>query len=199
MRHATPEQLALLASNDLGWMERVRLNGHVGSCETCRRELAAFESTRVRAREQAGEPRDWDRLAAEMRANIRLGFEAGECVAEPHPARLAAASASGYFRPAFAVAAAVALIAGGSWIARETWLNGEPNLLRSEAVAAAGPRVVLSASPDGLEIRENGASLALVHDTGAHASVSVGAGGSLSARYIDEDTGQVTIHNVYAE
>jgi hypothetical protein len=199
MRHATQEQLALLAANDLGWLEGFRLRGHVGTCETCRRELAAFELTRERIHEEATEPRDWDRLAAEMRANIRLGFEAGECVSESQETRARAASVSGYLRPALAVAAAVALIAGGSWIARDSWLDGDAALLRPQAGLPADAEVVLRASPDGLEIQENGASMSLVHDVGAHASVSVGVGRSLSAQYIDEDTGQITIHNVYAE
>src|SRR4029077_20826010 len=50
----------------------------------CRSWVAAFDSDRESIRQLAAEmPQgvNWDRMAAEMSANVRVGLEAGECVA----------------------------------------------------------------------------------------------------------------------
>jgi len=46
-------------------------------------------------------------------------------------------------------------------------------------------------------VRENGGSLALLHPRSDGLTISVNMQGSAGARYIDSDTGQVTINRVY--
>ena len=60
--------------------------------------------------------------------------------------------------------------------------------------------MVVSASDKGIELRENGTSLGISQGSAPPLSVSVSVQGSASARYIDTETGQVTITSVsYAQ
>jgi hypothetical protein len=183
MSHPLPERLALLASNDVPWFERARLRWHVGRCPACASEVRTFQAARqLAASEDLPAGLDWNRLSAEMTANIRLGLAAGECVAE------LPSEQAGFFRPAFAVASVAALLYGA------TWVYG----LRNRPVPPV-PGVLLEAAADGIAVQENGARLALIHSGSGPESVSVGAGGSLRASYIDDDADRVTIHHVYAQ
>ena len=81
--HPNEIQLSLYAGGDLSLLERIRTSLHVRGCERCRAEVAALESRREELRRAADEmPADlnWERLAAEMTGNIRVGLAAGECV-----------------------------------------------------------------------------------------------------------------------
>jgi hypothetical protein len=194
IRHATETQLALFQAGELGLVERLRVRWHVNSCEYCGNELAAFEEARAVFMHGANEvPQDleWDQLSAEMAANIHLGVEAGECV-RPQPVSRPAATPfqwSAIWRPGLAVASVVVVLYAGTWAVTKK--------LGSKATNEAG--IVLEARPGSLEIRENGAAFSLVRASTASTAISVGTGGSLRARDIDEDTGQVTIYHVYAE
>ena len=82
MKHPNQATLALHAGGDLGPFARWRMERHLAKCERCGEEVAAFDShARDRRRELSEIPEvPWNRLAAEMKANIRLGLAAGECV-----------------------------------------------------------------------------------------------------------------------
>src|SRR6185436_18408772 len=102
MKHPSQEILALHAGGDLGWLAGWKTARHVAVCERCAGEVAAFRDLRDALPELAEIPElPWNRMAADMRANIRLGLAAGECVrsvSEPVPlfrgARIAMALAS---------------------------------------------------------------------------------------------------------
>src|SRR5262249_22319752 len=73
--------LALYAGGDLGFFARWRVERHLANCESCGQEITAFEATREIVTDLAEIPDiAWSRLAGEMKANIRLGLAAGECV-----------------------------------------------------------------------------------------------------------------------
>ena len=206
-RHATETQLALFQTGELGLMDRMRLRWHVNSCERCGNELAAFEEARSvlgACAQELPAGVDWNRLSAEMSANIHLGVAAGECVrpvsragasssansANSNDARQSFFSWSAIWRPGLAVASLVVMVYAGTWMVTK----------KMGSKIQSDDRVVLEARPDSLEIRENGAAFSLVRaSTAGVASFSVGTGGSLRARDIDEDTDQVTIYHVYAE
>jgi len=197
--HATETQLALLQTGELGLVESWRVRWHVRSCERCGSELALFEDARMALESEAGQmpaDLDWRRLSAEMTANIHLGVEAGECV---RPARVASEAAATPFswqamwRPGLAVATVIVMLYAGTWmVTKKMGANARQSAGRNH-------EVVLEARPGSLDIRENGAAFSLVRASTATADISVGAGGSLQARDIDEDTGQVTIYHVYAQ
>jgi hypothetical protein len=56
--------------------------------------------------------------------------------------------------------------------------------------------MVVSANDKRIELRENGTSLGISQGSAPPLSVSVSVQGSASARYIDTETGQVTITSV---
>src|ERR1035438_9855471 len=81
MRHPDQTILALYAGQDLGWFRRRRTEGHLARCRQCRGEVQAFASARDHLVALNELPAiSWNRLAIEMKANIRLGLAAGECV-----------------------------------------------------------------------------------------------------------------------
>jgi hypothetical protein len=184
MKHPDAEQLALYAGGELGAFRRWRAGAHLAACEPCRREVNAFRDARLRLRDEAAElpaGLEWASLAGEMKANIRLGLIAGAIV-EPGartPQRLG-------WRAAAGVALATVVVLTG-W-----FLNvprpGQPT-----------PGVVLEATEAGLELRENGRALTMLQPASATVTYTVNAERSMRARYVDSDTGQVTITNVYAQ
>jgi hypothetical protein len=55
----------------------------------------------------------------------------------------------------------------------------------------------LRTTPDGIAVRAQGATLTIMHPRSA--VVLLSGSTSMSARYVDEDSGQVTITKVYAQ
>src|SRR5947209_631676 len=85
--HPTEIELSQLAGGDCGRVTQFFLNRHVRGCERCLDTVAEFVMLRHNLASEIPDL-DWDRLEAEMRANIHLGLEAGECVRRPLQARL---------------------------------------------------------------------------------------------------------------
>jgi len=189
--HPQETQLALYASGDLPWWASLRLRSHLSGCAHCRAELNAFASSRKALRDASLEfPPElhWGKLAAEMKANIRLGLAAGE-IAGPVVER----SAPSWFdtwRTAGAMASVTIAVLGAYWLSRPVPVMPQISLARE---------IVLKATPAGVQLEENGSALALMHRGSEAVTLTVGAQGSLRARYLDDDTGEVTIHHVYAE
>jgi hypothetical protein len=67
------------------------------------------------------------------------------------------------------------------------------------APGSSDARVVLKSGRAGIELAENGRSLSLLHRASERVTYTVGVQGELGARYVDEETGEVTIHHVYSE
>jgi ferric-dicitrate binding protein FerR (iron transport regulator) len=188
MNHPAASQIALYAGGDMNVLERWRMRRHVAQCDFCRREIEAFRSA-------AGQVRganvdlpasvNWDRLAAEMSANIHLGLEAGECVATPvrRPERIS-------WKAAAVVAGMTVMLATG-W-----WLNA-PHQRQPHAIRAA--QIEMRTTASGIQLNENGNALTLLHTRGRQKPIIVSAPGTLRARFVDTETGQVTINNVYTE
>src|SRR4051794_1056729 len=87
MKHPHESDLALFAGHDLGFLSEWRVSRHVARCEQCRASVDAFESARLEVTGLGELPPEiaWNRLASEMKANIRLGLAAGECVGPSEP------------------------------------------------------------------------------------------------------------------
>jgi hypothetical protein len=206
MTHPLQSDLALYSTGDLPPWRRPLLHMHLAGCDACRSWVAAFDSDRESIRRLAMEiPQgvNWDRLAAEMSANVRLGLEAGECVAS----RVRKPTMATGWRVA-AASAGVAVLLVSAW-----WLN----MPRADSVALArvmqkivqgpwrggleledrGPTVEVSAS--GIQLQQNGGTLGMSQGQQRPVNVTLSVQGSARARYIDSDTGQVTITGVYAQ
>jgi hypothetical protein len=188
MRHPGEMELALYAGHDLGWMDRIRVHWHLKSCSRCAEEVNSFESVSFEARsavDQIPASLNWNRLAAEMTANIHLGLEAGECVG---PAPIAKPERMGW--RAAVVMASMTVILFAAW-----WLNPP----RGREVAIHRAPAEIRTAPEGIEVKENGSALTLLHTRGQQTPIIVSTPGSLRARFVDADTGQVTINNVYSD
>lgn len=215
VRHPLESTLALHATGDLSVWNRMAVALHLRRCSSCRARVDIFVLDRERHLDSAGDLPpgvNWDRLSAEMAANIRVGLAAGECVS-PVAAREAAKGDrrpvpwygfvhAAQWRPALAIAG-LGIVFSAAW-----WLNMPSSgtsafgkiwdraVTPANAVVEYGP--VVAASPEGIEFRENGSTMG-VSTSAAPASVTVSFGGSASARYVDDDTGQVTIATVYVQ
>ncbi len=195
MNHPAKSDLALHAGSDLGWVRRIAVDRHVRGCVECRQEVERFARERETVR--AGAPGlppslKWDSLAAEMRANIRLGIAASECIAHTPSTRRAPA-----WRMAAVTAGLVVFVMGGWWVQRHPSAAPEAPL----AISAKLPTgTVLRANLAGVGLERDGHGMTLTYaGRPALTTVSAGTQGSVNARYIDEETGQVTIHHVYSE
>jgi hypothetical protein len=56
---------------------------------------------------------------------------------------------------------------------------------------------IVRSTPDGIAVRTQGATLTILHPQSA--VISMSSPSSVTARYVDDDSGQVTITNVYGQ
>ena len=187
--HPSEQDLVLYSSGDLAILDKLRVRWHVRSCGRCSKEVASVHALTASLRSRSDEMPaglQWERIAAEMTANIHLGLEAGECVG-PAPTRRAQRMS---WRPAVVMAGMSAVLIG-AW-----WLN--PPRVERQQIAEASP-VQISTSVGGLQVKGNGSALILMHTRGQQSPIIVSTPGSLRARFVDQDTGQVTINHVYSD
>jgi hypothetical protein len=189
--HPSEVELALLAGGDCGWIERVRLNHHVSHCDDCQDSVASFADIRSSLHEMAlpavaVDDSDWERLATDMRANIRLGLAAGECVAA-----VPAEPAGRPWFPRFAYGAAGVIVLLGAGM----FLRG---LLPHTDLPVARAAVVESTAK-GIQVRTSAGTMTLLNQSDTEPDQTITSQGAVRARYVDGNTGTVTITSVYAE
>lgn len=208
MTHPLQSDLALYSTGDLQPWRRPLVRLHLAGCDGCRDWVAAFDSDRESIRQLAMEmPQgvNWDRMAAEMSANVRVGLEAGECVAS----RVRRPAVATGWRVA-AASAGVAILLVSAW-----WLNmpraDSIALGRAmQRIAQAGPwhgggraledrEPTVEVSASGIQLQQNGGTLGMSQGQERPVNVTLSVQGSARARYIDADTGQITITGVYAQ
>ena len=114
MTHPEEQDLALYATGDAGFVQKLYLTRHVHSCSECSRIVEEYRGLTAALSEPDLDIANWDALAAEMKANVRLGLEAGACV------RTDAAPTASWVNPRLAVAmASLVILAGAGLILRE--------------------------------------------------------------------------------
>ncbi|HVX67392.1 MAG TPA: hypothetical protein VHA11_12355 [Bryobacteraceae bacterium] len=188
--HPADETLALYAGKELGLWARLRVAQHVRSCERCGRHVEEFRDLREfleAEREELPCGVDWGELAGEMRANIRLGLAAGRCVAQPdrEPIRLP------WRTPAVALPVLLLVLLG--WILQTV----PPPVAVPLQARVPADAVVLDGGAGGIGVAQAGRGFRLMHPRAAQNITSSIGGDSIGARYVDADTGQVTISHVY--
>ncbi len=193
--------LALYSSGDLPWANRWRLRYHVVRCVDCEQQVARFRSAKDELRREAKAQTltgfeaiaDWSRLEREMLGNIGVGVAAARCVDNVRRGRVLLARGA-------LIAGLVALFVGG-------WVTHIPKE-QTDHLAASLRRLVgleglpitgtiLRATADGVAVRAQGATLTIMHPPSA--VISLSGSSAVSARYVDEQTGEVTITKVYGQ
>jgi hypothetical protein len=188
MNHPSEATLALYAGRDLGFVAQWRTGRHLAGCGRCRSEVEVYAELREALPELGALPDlHWNRLAAEMKANIRLGLAAGECVRESR----AASHGRSLFgsRALVSYASIAALLVASLLLERPV-----PKVSRANSA-----EVVLRGTSGGIELKEGGRTLSLLHRRATDVTVMVDAQGSVNSRYVDAETGYVTINNIYAQ
>ena len=195
-RHPSETDLALLAGGDCGRFRSFRLHSHLAKCGDCRDTLASFGEMRSAVRDYSpaglmSNEQDWERTAAEMRANIRVGLAAGECVREI-PAK---GSPSGWkwgWKPQLTVGMASVLLLAGAGI----FLRG---LLPHENARWNVHAAILESTGAGVEVRTDKGSMTLLNHGDEPGDQTVTSQGAIRASSFDGNTGTVTITSVYVE
>ena len=172
-KHPSESELALLAGGDVSFFSRFRLQRHVRHCDCCQDTLGEFALLRQGMAGEDFPDLDWDRLSAEMTANIHLGLEAGECV------RVVAVERK--WDPRLAAAFASLLLLLGAGLAMRPQQTNR----------------VLEATRVGVAVRNGQSSLTLMNHQGAAAAQTVSAQGEIRSAYVEG--GSVTFNAVYLE
>jgi hypothetical protein len=199
--HPSVEVLSLYSAGDLPFLLGYQTGRHIKRCDACEQQVLALHAAKDELRREAHKEiltgyeaiADWHALENDMLGNIRVGVAAARCienVGRPHPltSRL------------MWVSAMAALFFAG-WMAR---IPPEDN----QRIIGALRRVVglekppfngtvLRSTPDGISVRAQGATLTILHPQSA--VISMSGPTSVTARYVDDDSGQVTITNVYGQ
>lgn len=207
-KHPSEAVLALYGSGDLDWRERLRTALHVRRCSRCRLlvdDYSADRKLRAASARAMELPDNWDALAEEMTANIRLGLSASECVRPAGPVRLkmsggsrSSGASNWYWKPALGVGLSMALLV----VALAASQRGVFQRVWNAAAYGASDAglTVLESSADGVEMRR-GTRSAMSLKVGRHKAnqYSASLDGSVRAQYVDDDLLQVTVTNVYAQ
>lgn len=192
MKHPAPEVLALYVRGDLDLWAMVRTGAHVHLCGQCGNEAQAIRQALAALKTEAlAMPAglDWDGMAAEMRANIRLGLAAGAIVAEtPAPPSV---TRDAWPWQLGVVMASLAVVAVASWMLPAHGTN--------PAMQAAHAPVFLEAQAEGLALQDHGSAMTLLNPGKTPVTTTVNWDGGARASYVDSETGQVTIHHVSAQ
>jgi hypothetical protein len=194
--HPSETDLALLAGGDCGRLRRFLLNRHVARCGDCRDTVASFTEVRSETLELASDKAgampvaDWNRLAGEMRANIRLGLAAGECVGAAPAAILPPALNS--WKAHLAMGAVCVLLLTGAGI----FLRG---LLPNDNPTGVVHAAVLQSNSTGVQVTTGASSMTLMNHGDVAGDQTVSSDGAIRSSYVDGDTGTVTITSVYVE
>jgi len=191
-RHPSEADLALLSGGDCGWLRGLLLGRHVAGCGDCRDMVASFGELRSEVRDHAlagfaPESSTWSAMAGEMRANIRVGLAAGECVGEAptdSPRR--------NWAPRLAIGmASVVVVCGVGMFLRGLLPQGDqPGVVHAAVVESTGT---------GVEVRTDSGSMTLLNHGDVAGDQTVTSQGAIQASYVDGNTGTVTITSVYVE
>ncbi len=199
--HPAPEVLALLARRDLPLLSYLRVRSHVRQCQACEQQVLLITSAVGELKREAASETltafeaiaDWKVLEREMLGNIGVGVSAARCIDKVR-------GKPKWLTRGLVAAGLSALFVGG-------WLSHIPPAETSHLVSSltrfAGlersprPANVVRTTANGIAVRSEGVTLTILHPPAARVSFS--GNSSVEARYIDEDTGQLTITNVYGQ
>ena len=189
MKHPSQEILALHAGGDLGWLARWRTARHRGAVASeCRAEVAAFERTArgtagTRARCPKFRGTAWRRRCGPISA---WGWPPGNvCASATGPCAIRRCS------PARAP----------HWPGQRAGADGDGRDAGAAGAdgCAGSSEPVVQATANGIQRRAGDQAFGLMHSGASSVTYTVGAQGTIGARYMDPETGHVTMTKVYVE
>ena len=202
IKHPAVSQLAQFAGSDLPWAQAVFVRHHLRICDGCGDYVFGIRAAQAELRREAETQTltgfeaiaDLPRLESEMLGNISVGLAAARCVDERER--------SYPWRKAILASGALGLLFVAGWWthipAAETrqltgtlqrWMRGE--------ILPQPVGTFMRSSPEGIAVRSQGLTLTMRHPRSA--VVSASGIGSMEARFVDEDSGQVVISTVYGQ
>lgn len=199
--HPSPKFLALYANGDLPLLKQWQVRHHIWGCTRCDEEVSHLQAALVELRREASTSTltafeavvDWSRLEREMLGNIAVGVAAARCIENVGTHR--------WFSRGALVAGILALVFMAGWF---THIPPEQNRHLVSAlrriVGLPDPQSgtpLVQTTQEGIAVRTQGATLTLLHPRSA--VVSLSGNSAVTARYVDERTGQMTITKVYGE
>lgn len=200
--HPNLDTLALYSKGDLAWLMRREIGRHISKCADCEEQILRFRSVSAEVKREADNQiltafeatTDWARLEREMIGNIAVGVAAARCIEKVGRGRILTP------RGAWLTAGFAVLFLAG-------WLTNVPSEQREHLKASirrslgmAGPDsagTTVRTTQEGIAVRAQGATLTILHPPSA--VISLAGSSSLGARFVDEESGEVTITNVYGE
>lgn len=194
--HPSGPTLALYHSRDLPWQQRWSVKRHLAKCSGCAAEVGDFHCASAALKKDAHEQsvNNWSVLEREMLGNIAVGVAAGRCIEK------VGVRSSPLSRAALIMAGLTAVFIAG-WFTHIPRAQNEHlfNSLRAfvglDHGRSSGP--VVQTTPDGIAVRAQGATLTILHPRSALVSLTGSSG--VAARYVDAETGEVTVTSVYAQ
>jgi hypothetical protein len=199
--HPSVEILSLYSAGDLPMLLWLRTGRHVQRCAACEQQVLSFRSAKTELRREASGQiltgfeaiADWHALERDMLGNIGVGVAASRCIEKVGRTRK--------FALRLAWAAGMAALFMGGWLTRIPAEDSQRifTALR-KAVGLEQPQfygTIVRSTSEGILVRTQGASLTILNPQSA--VVSMSGPSSVTARYADDDSGQVTITNVYGQ
>ncbi len=199
--HPATEVLALYSRGDLPPIPRFRLKAHLLECASCEHQVALFAASLAELKREAASQTltafeaiaDWKVLEREMMGNIVVGLAAARCIENVGRKR------AWFSRLAFGAGLTVLFVAG--------WITHIPSEQTHHLAASlsrlvglhqkAGSIDMVQATPNSIAVRSQGVTLSILHPPTA--VVSLSGNSSMEARYVDEESGQLTIASVYGQ
>jgi hypothetical protein len=197
--HPALEILGLYAAGDLPFFPRLRTGRHVKKCAACEQQVLSMQSATAELRREAEAQiltgfeaiADWQSLESDMLGNIRVGVAASRCIEKVGRGRK--------WMARFAWVAGMTALCVAGWLTRVPADDNQRIVAAlRRAVGLEQPQfygTIVRSTPDGIAVRTRGATLTILHPQSA--VISMSSPSSVTARYVDDDSGQVTITNVY--
>ena len=199
--HPSPESLALYSRGDLPFLVQRRLRLHVVECAECERQISQAAAAVTELKREASTETltafeaiaDWNTLEREMIGNIVVGVSAARCIEKVGHRRS--------WVPRLALGAGLCVLFVAGWVTHIPRQQTEHLTASLSQYFGARQPVrlanVVETTPNGIAVRSQGVTLTILHPGSAVTSRS--GNSSVAARYVDEDTGQLTINNVYGQ
>lgn len=199
--HPGPEVLALYFRHDLPLTTRWRLGRHIKRCAECGHQVLLFASAHAELSREAQQQTltgfeaiaDWPRLELEMLGNIAVGVSAARCIEKVGHKRVWIVRCS--------LAAAFSALFVVGWVTHIPGSETHQITTSVRRLFGMGPPpfagTILQNTADGIAVQTRDATLTILHPSSA--VVTVSGSSAMSARYVDEDSGEVTIAKVYAQ